>query len=571
MKIRCVYGIAFFCFFVLSPFAHAQTLLTTPTVIDYSPFFKDLSPEARDQLEETLYSRYFTPVDRVLTYKERIDAFIIGRFTLSARERYQENPTSFEEEMGDAQQSLRQAQAILYKLYGISDFPLEKLDEEIKDLKYDLLSDLFTHLPAPTLGGVSMKTAHGIISTIASLEKIQDLEIKRKFLQAVDLELPTSVDEIQKVYLLARRASKKLPPEFSAQIDTYFAGDPSAVSIRANLDTLISHHPMIKNKVDLLMASGQVASLEQAVLIVQKSIEAVEMTIEQQHKEEEIRVTYLELRKATSAVSSIIGFFDRDIQMPFNRIANPLINMSEAYSTLKVVTTGGVKLDTKTLAACATGIGAVFALADFFITSPQPSDMEILMEHLNSQFEKLHERFDKLHEHLDFIHADLRKAVSDLFSVMQQRFGTMDHKLEEIKKVLDRHGEKLKIIEDLIRDQRNETRNIEIDKDRLALDQSIRRYQDEAVPLEECLFDCVSYSEGVAKRLPNLRDMKGNHSDIQNGFFHKVLEAPYFVNLSQLLNLAYPDLPKGSEPRVGVYEDEYDRALRQESRDKFTK
>ena len=576
-KVRCVHWVIFFCFFVLSPFVHAQTIATAPTVVgvDYASFFK----AEHSQLEEDLYSSYFAPAGRTLTAKEKIDAFIVGNFTLLAKKQYQENSTSFAEEVADARQSLKQAQAILYELYGISgSTPLERLDQEIKDSKYDLATNLFNHLPIqnfqiPGLGSVSMKTAQGVISTVKALTKIQNLEIKRKFLQAVDLELPTSTDEIRKVYVLARRISKKLPPEFSAQIDGYFEGDASVVSIQADLDALISHNPMIKNQIDLLMANGQIISLDQEVLVLGKNIEAVEMTIEQQRSEAEIKDTYLELRRGTAGVSNIIGFFNRDVQSSFNRIAGPLIDISDSYSTLKRASEAasaakkGVKLDLNTLSACATGIGAVFALADFFIGSSRPNEMAILMEHLDSQFEKLHERFDKLHEHMDLIHKDLRKAVSDLLSVMQQRFDTTDRKLEEIRRVLNMHTEKLKVIEDLIRDQRNETRNIEMDKDQLALDQSVRRYQDGNTSLQNCLFDCEAYAEGTAGRQPHIQDSEGNQSDIRNGFFHKVLEAPYFSNLRQLLNYGYPDLPVGSEPIVGVYEDPYDLELREEGAD----
>ncbi len=543
MKVRCVRWAIFFCFFILSISIHAQTLETVPTIVDYSPFFDRLSIQKRENLEEVLYSSYFAPADRTLTAKEKIDAFIIGHFTLSAQKKH-------------PMPSLEYARAVLYELYDISSEPLDRLNQKIEGLKYDLTSDFWSQVPV--MGRV--------VSSGISLKKIKDLEIKKKILQDIDSELPTSADEIRKVYVLAKRVSKNRPPEFSTQIDAYFGEDPSAVSIRANLDTLISHNPMIKNQIDILIASGQITSLEHLVLILKKDIEMVEMTVEQQQTENEIRATYLEVRRASVGVSQILGVFDPNVGNAFNRIANPLIDMSEAYSTLKKVQ--GFKLDLTTLSACATGIGAVFALADFFITSSQPSEMEVLMEHLNSQFEKLHERFDKLHEHMDLVHRDLMRAASELFSVMQKRFDTVDSKLEEIKKVLHRHSEKLKVIEDLIRDQRAEARNIEMDKDRLALDQSIRRYQEGTAPLEECLFDCVSHAEGSAKRLPNLRDMKGNQSDIRNGFFHKVLEAPYFVNLSQLLNLAYPDLPQGSEPRVGVYEDEIDRALRQEGADR---
>ena len=528
----------------------------------------------REEVEETLYSSYFTPQNRPLTQKEKIDAFIIGRFTLAARERYEKDPASFSEEMGNAQLSLRQTRNALYELYGISDSPLEKIDQEIKDSKYNLLSDLFDRLPLPA----PVLTTRGVISALGALKEIENLEMKRKFLQAIDLELPTSSDDIQKAHILLRRASQKLPPEFSTQVDAYHKEDNMSVSVRDNLNDLISHNPMIKNQFDLLIASGQIDSLEQLVLVVKKNIEDVEMTIEQQQKEsvvkkvkeqkenevKEIKAMYEDMRRATAAVSNIVGFFDPKVQVYFNKIANPLMDMSEAYSVLNVVSAEGFKFDLNTLSTCATGIGAVFALANFFIGSSQPSEMEILMEHLNGQFEKLHERFDKLHEHIDFVHRDLTKAVSELSFVMQKRFDTIDIKLEEIKRVLNAHKEKLKVIEDLIREHRNETRNIEMDKDRFALDESIRRYQDGMTSQDECLFDCVTFAEATARRRPHLRDAEDNQSDIRNGFFHKVLEVPYFVNLSQLLNLAYPDLPRGSEPRVGVYEyDEYDQALQE--------
>ncbi|MBI2646724.1 MAG: hypothetical protein HYW85_06855, partial [Deltaproteobacteria bacterium] len=230
-----------------------------------------------------------------------------------------------------------------------------------------------------------------------TLKKIQDLKTKKELIQAIDAELPTSVEDVRKAHVLSWKVAKKSSSEFSTQIDAYnFAGNPSAVPILSNLNTLISHNPMTKNQIDLLMASGQVASLEQAVLIVKKNLETVEMIVEQQKNEDEIRTTYLEIRRGSVGVSQILAAFDPHIQNTFNRVVNPLIDMSQSYSALKVASTGGFKLDLTTLSACATGIGAIFALADFFITASQPSEMEILMEHLNGQFEKLHERFDKL-------------------------------------------------------------------------------------------------------------------------------------------------------------------------------